>query len=243
MDLRFPGECPVCRSPFLTLARRRQTPQVGPVDVFHCMECQSLCSPFAPEHLNGPSLNHHRKVFDRNQAFTRAWLERVQEHWRPTRILDIGCGIGSLLYAAREQSGIDGLGYDLDAEACSYGKATYQLDLRGQAWSADEDTAGVDLISCIMVLEHIKWPRPLMQQLVRAAKKYNCPVYVSVPWFNRSSWSHLQEPYGPGNLLELPYVHVMHFAEQAFVDACKGMGARSFTRISGCSWPGYLFTA
>jgi SAM-dependent methyltransferase len=123
MDIRFPGECPVCRSPFLTLACRRQTPQVGAVDVYHCMECQSFCSPFAPEHLNGPSLNHHLKVFERNQGFTNVWLDRLQEHWRPTTILDIGCGIGSLLHAARERSGIAGIGFDLDAQACVHGKA------------------------------------------------------------------------------------------------------------------------
>jgi SAM-dependent methyltransferase len=243
MDIRFPGECPVCRSKFLSLACRRQTPQVGTVDVYHCMACQSFCSPYAPEHLNGPSLNHHLTVFERNQGFTQVWLERVQAHWRPTKILDIGCGIGSLLHAAREQQGIAGIGYDLDTESCEHGRQAFDLDLRGRAWSADEDTPAVDLITCIMVLEHIKWPRPLMLQLVRAAKRFNCPVYVSVPWFNRATWPHLHGPFGPGNFLELPYVHVTHFAEQAFVDACKGMGARDFTRVSGCSWPGYLFTA
>lgn len=242
MNIRFPGECPICRSKFLTLACRRRTAQAGDVDVYYCMECHSFCSPFAPEHLNGPTLNHHQRVFDRNFGFTRQWLERIQEHHRPSKILDIGCGIGSLLYAAREQQGIDGIGYDLDAEACAYGRQAFQLDLRGWTWTADEDTTGVDFITCIMVLEHIKWPRPLLTQMVRAAKKYACPAFVSVPWFNRNSWNHLHGPYGPGNLLEAPYVHVTHFAEQAFINVLQDMGAKSFTRIANCPWSGYLFT-
>lgn len=240
MDIRFPGECPICRSKFLALACRRQT-RGGVVDVFFCMECESFCSPFAPEHLNGPTLNHHRKVFERNLIYTEQWLQRIQEHHCPTKILDIGCGIGTLLYAAREQQGIDGIGYDLDSEACDYGRQSYNLDLRGQVWSADDNTPDIDLISCIMVLEHIKWPRPLMLQMVRAAKKHDCPAFVSVPWFNRNSWKHLHGPFDTGNLLEAPYVHVTHFAEQAFINALQGMGAKSFIRITNCPWPGYLF--
>lgn len=243
MNFKFPGECPVCRSKFVALVCRRQTEKAGMIDVFYCMECHSLCSPFAPEHLNGPTLNHHLRVFDRNLDFTQQWLVRIQEHWLPNKILDIGCGIGSLLYAVREQQGIDGIGYDLDVEACAYGQQTFQLDLRGQSWSANEDTPDVDLISCIMVLEHIKWPRPLLLQMVRAAKKYCCPVFVSVPWFNRNVWSHLHGPFGPGNLLEAPWIHVTHFAEQAFIDTVTSMGGGDFVRISGCPWPGYIFRA
>jgi SAM-dependent methyltransferase len=240
-SLRIPAECPVCRSSLLTLARRLLTQAAGEVDLFYCMDCESVTSPFAPEHLNGPTLNHHLKVFDRNQEYSLRWLNALkQEGVCPRQMVDVGCGIGSLLHAARAAEGIEGTGYDLDEQACEHGRSHFGLDLRGEAWHAESDPHKVDLIACIMVLEHIKWPRPLLRQLILAGRRHQCPIYVSVPWFNRHSWKDLDNPFAPGSLLDAPWVHVTNFSELAFQRVCSSLGAVRMKRVSAIPWPGYL---
>jgi SAM-dependent methyltransferase len=242
MRLQFPGECPVCRSTLLTLARRLETPRAGEVDLFYCMECESLCSPFAPTRLNGPTLNHHKRVFDRNQAFTDTFLGILRAMLplqRSKRVLDVGCGIGSFLHGL-SRHGIPGVGYDLDEEACAYGRATYGLDLRGEVWTHASGAESVQLITCIMVLEHLTWPRPLLFELIKGARRHACPAFISVPWFNRSWWHHLNAPLEPDSPLAQPWVHVTHFSEKGFVMACQGMGASRVERLTGGPWPGYL---
>ena len=130
MDLRFPGECVVCKSPNVALTRRIPTSRKMDVDLFYCMDCESFFSPFAPVHFNGPTLNHHRKVFDRNIGFTQTWFSAISSFLDSSPyVVDIGCGIGSLLFGLREQ-GIRGVGYDLDREATEFVFKEYHLDLR-----------------------------------------------------------------------------------------------------------------
>lgn len=240
MTLKFPAECPVCKSRHIALAKRIDSERGGATDVYYCMECESFCSPFAAEHLNGPTLNHHLRVRERNVGYTQTLFEKLAETCRPRRVLDVGCGIGTLLHAAREAHGIDGVGFDLDEAACAYGRENFQLDLRGQAWTPEADVPPIELITCIMVLEHIKWPRPVINDLLKGARKYGCPVFVSVPWFNRAWWKFLTQPVEPGSPLYEPWVHVTHFSEQGFVKVCRQLGATSVVRLGGIAWPGYL---
>ena len=239
MTVRLPAECPVCQSPYMALARRIKTARAGEVDLFYCMECESFCSPFAPE-INGPTLNHHKQVFERNQEFTTRFMAAVLTHIKPRHIVDVGSGIGSFLYAVREQYHIDGVGFDLDIEACNYGRERYGLDLRGEAWTSKTSVGNVDLITCIMVLEHLKWPRPLLAELIESARRHKCHLFVSVPWFNRTWWKHLQDPLASGSPIEAPWVHVTHFSELGFVKVCQALGAKDLQRVSGVPWPGYL---
>lgn len=236
---KYLKECPVCKSAFISLAKQIPTERAGDIDLFYCMECESFCSPFAPEHLNGPTLNHHLKVFERNQEFTYRWLQNIKDHINPRKILDIGCGIGSLLNAANRQ-GINGIGFDVDAEAAEYGRTNFGLNLKGEVWSSAYDAEGVDLITCIMVLEHIKWPRPLFRELILGARKYNSMVYISVPWFNRSEWKHLLAPNDADSLLNAPYVHVTHFSDIGFIKLCNDLGVKSYYKISSAPWAGFL---
>lgn len=240
---RLPAECPVCRSDLMTMARRIVTERAGPVDLYYCMSCESFCSPYAPDHLNGPTLNHHLRVLERNIEFSRVFFPRLFEHVKPRRMVDIGCGIGTLLHAARTTFGIEGVGFDLDAEAVAHGAAHFGLDLRAQAWQADSVTSNVQLITCIMVLEHIKWPRPLLHQLLMGARRLACPVFISVPWFNRGNWVDLRDPLAEKSMLHAPWVHVTHFSETGFVKTCEELGARRTQRVSGHPWPGYLVWA
>jgi SAM-dependent methyltransferase len=239
----MPAECPVCRSDFVALARRIETRPAGAIDLYYCMACESFCSPYAPEHLVGPTLNHHLSVLDRNIEFTQVFLPRIFEHLRPRRIVDVGCGIGTLLHAAHMLFDIAGVGFDLDAEAIAHGVQRFGLDLRAQAWTADSVTSDVDLITCIMVLEHVKWPRPLLNELMSGARRLGCPFFVSVPWLNRNSWPDLRDTTQPSSKFHQPWVHVTHFSETGFSQVCKELGATRLQRVSGHPWPGYLVWA
>jgi len=227
----------------MALARQIKTSRAGNVDLFYCLDCESFCSPFAPDNLNGPTLNHHLRVLDRNIEFSRIFIPRLFEHIKPKRIIDVGCGIGTLLHSARIMFNIEGVGFDLDAEACSHGKERFALDLRAEPWSTSAHVVDVDLILCVMVLEHLKWPRPLLFELISGAKKNSCPLFVAVPWFNRAMWKDLLDPTAQSSMLAQPWVHVTHFSESGFMNTCREMGAKKMIRISGHPWPGYLIWA
>jgi SAM-dependent methyltransferase len=213
------------------------------VDLFYCMDCESFFSPFAPVHFNGPTLNHHRKVFDRNIGFTQTWFSAISSFLDSSPyVVDIGCGIGSLLFGLREQ-GIRGVGYDLDREATEFGFKEYHLDLRGEAWTSESNPyTRVDLITCIMVLEHIPWPRPLLYEIIKGAQKHNCPAYISVPWFNKDSWKHLHLPVDEKSPFYDPWIHVTHFSDKGFELACRGLGITKLKKITSIPWAGYFIS-
>jgi len=235
-----PDECPVCRSPYLSLFDVQQTPRGADVDVFFCMECESLSSPFSKPNPVQSSLDWHRSVYERNSRFSNAFLDIVvQKFGRPRGILDIGSGIGTLLKAAAERS-ISGVGYDLDTVSCQYGRAEFGLDLRGEEWSHGSGVGDVELIACIMVLEHIHYPRALMNGLMKEAIAKRCPIFVSVPFVEKTWWPHLlSDNRSEGHPFHYPHVHVTHFSRKGMKAAFTQMGARHFIETEqGFPWPG-----
>lgn len=124
---------------------------------------------------------------------------------RPGRMLDIGCGKGHFLAAARE-AGWDVRGVDLSAEAVDYARRTYGLDVRvGDVADLDLDER-FDAVTLWHVLEHVADPGDLIERS-RSLLGPGGRLVISVP--NAASlqarlagvhWLHLDIPR-----------HVFHF--------------------------------
>jgi 2-polyprenyl-3-methyl-5-hydroxy-6-metoxy-1,4-benzoquinol methylase len=213
----------------------------GSVDLYYCMECESFSSPFAPT-IASPhtQVNWHKSVLERNLAWSADLLSQLKEIGVRGPIVDVGCGIGSLLLAARN-FGMSGVGYDLDVPACQYGREQFDLDLRGENWSL-ETSPDFELISCISVLEHIHQPRDLIAQMIHAAKERKATVFLSVPFLNRDWWRFLHTDSGTsGHVFEYPHVHVTHFSHKGMETVCRQFGASSLEMVRVArGWVGFL---
>ncbi len=234
--------CPVCESPHMLWVRDLDDGEKRPlVDLYFCVACRSASSPWAEPVPSHSALGWHLSVTERN---TRYALDLFRDLGlaRPV-VLDIGCGNGTLLDAARSLGG-GGVGFDIDDKSCAHGRAR-GLDLRADMWRLETPLPAVNLITCIMVLEHMHQPRALLGELITAARRQACPLFVSVPFLTPQWWRYLNEPVGADfHPFAQPRVHVTHFSSEGFEIAARHFGATQVTPLlHRVGWPGYLLTA
>ncbi|MCB9770994.1 MAG: class I SAM-dependent methyltransferase [Candidatus Omnitrophica bacterium] len=96
--------------------------------------------------------------------------------------VDIGCGSGELLYAAKKR-GWKTLGYEIDPQEITLAKDVFGLDVR--RGYLDEDNAATmlkdaDVVSFFSVLEHVPAPSKLLN-LVKKYGKKNVAVVLELP--------------------------------------------------------------
>lgn len=230
------ARCPICESDRTRLnGQYLQGKEI--VDLFFCAECESFSSPYAKPRPVGNSTDWHLRVRERNQGYARILFAKLGMEG-PT-VLDIGCGIGTVIETATSQGG-GGTGYELNRACVEYGRSR-GLDLHCATWSLDTPVTPPTLITCIMVLEHLHQPRPLLHDLIRAGHRYKAPVFISVPWFDRRWWPYLATPVTSSvfHPLAEPGVHVSHFSRTAFERVARSFGAGPMRMIKGAGWTGY----
>jgi FkbM family methyltransferase len=240
--ISMPEKCVVCNSPYVSFVKKLPNKQNQDVDLFYCMECESFFSPFSVPNKVSSQLEWHKSILDRNLRWATDLLTNIQQKTSiDGPIIDIGCGIGSLLLAAK-QIGLEGIGFDIDEESCIYGSTKYNLKLIGTHWER-KNSPQCGLITCISVLEHIHYPRPLIKDLVNVAKENMCSLYISVPFLNRDWWKFLlTDNLTQGHIFEYPHVHITHFSSKGLETVCREFGAKSFEplKVAGGGWFGFL---
>lgn len=83
------------------------------------------------------------------------------------RLLDIGCGIGSFVYQARQQ-GMEAFGIDLSKERVEYGKQTFGFGddvLKAGQLKDHQFDHKFDVITMFDLIEHIPSPKDLLKEL------------------------------------------------------------------------------
>lgn len=237
--------CPVCTSPYTAYVRQvptRRTKQMIPL--YACLKCRSFWNPSGYDQSCPPKekvINWHTSVAERNITAGRALFTALDDRGvRPSAVLEIGCGSGSVLFAAKER-GMKTAGFDLNPHAVELGREQYGLDLRAEAWTANTYT-DFDLLLCISVLEHLDQPRTLLSEIAAACKRRGAAAYISVPTLDAPRWKYLLDP-SPA-LKGSPFfdndVHVVHFSSEGMLMALKALGAHSITRVSANIWNGFL---
>jgi 2-polyprenyl-3-methyl-5-hydroxy-6-metoxy-1,4-benzoquinol methylase len=108
------------------------------------------------------------------------YLSLVERHMDPGRLLDIGCGNGSLLAVARER-GWQISGYDVDGNST---KAVSERLGETNIFSGDflelDESQQYDAITLHQVLEHVKNPNEHLQKIRRLLADGGY-VFVAVP--------------------------------------------------------------
>lgn len=142
------------------------------LDVVSCVECDSVYTPYSPWYssahfyagfyLNDEELSPPEFINTRLEEIT-AEFSRFRKN---NRLLDIGCGAGNLLSAARK-NGWNAQGLDVSASAVKHvrdlGFEVYEGELQAAAFP----TAHFDVVTAAELLEHLIDPQPLLQEVAR----------------------------------------------------------------------------
>jgi 2-polyprenyl-3-methyl-5-hydroxy-6-metoxy-1,4-benzoquinol methylase len=101
------------------------------------------------------------------RAYFARKLDDLQRYVRGGRLLDVGCGAGFFLDAARVR-GYDVAGLDLSPVPAAYARDTLGLDVHvGSVYGYDAAPGSFDAITIFQTIEHDPHPAALCEQLYR----------------------------------------------------------------------------
>lgn len=243
------GECPVCAERLLLYVTCKRTIR-SKVDLplYFCMACKSFSCPsgfIEDDLIQKQSLEWHIAVTERNRAASLTLLRELKLLGvDPSRILDIGAGIGTFLRTAAD-NGIAVVGYDINPLTQPYAKTVNNLDVRAEYWTPETNCGNFDLMTCIMLMEHIETPRPLLRGMVEACVDQKAHLFVSVPFVDRSRWHfiHESDPKAAGNPFFDNDMHVTHYSPEAMEQILREFGMKKLSWIKRGLWHGILASA
>jgi 2-polyprenyl-3-methyl-5-hydroxy-6-metoxy-1,4-benzoquinol methylase len=181
-----------------------------PFRVAHCDACRlDVTIPAPPESNIGKY--YPQAYYGSGRRFTGAveWLldglhnyraHQIEQHQKPGKVLDIGCGRGLLLNKLR-QRGWTPLGMELSDNAADYARNRLGLPVLTQPLEEIHFPENeFDLVILWHVLEHVQSPRDMVREVARILKPGGT-LLVAVPNFgsweavwSRSHWFHLDVP-------------------------------------------------
>ena len=141
-------------------------------EVVTCAKCDSVYTPYSPWYSSASFYSGFYLSEEELSPpeFVNTRLEEITAEFSPfrknNRLLDIGCGAGNLLAAARK-SGWDGQGLDVSPSAVKHvrglGFEVYEGELQDAAFPSQH----FDVVTAAELLEHLIDPRPLLQEVAR----------------------------------------------------------------------------
>jgi SAM-dependent methyltransferase len=142
------------------------------LDVVSCNECNSVYTPYSPWYSSAFFYSGFYLSEDELSPpeFVNARLEEITAEFssyrQGNRLLDIGCGAGNLLAAARK-NGWNAQGLDVSASAVKHvrdlGFQVYEGELHDAAFPSQH----FDVVTAAELLEHLIDPKPLLQEVAR----------------------------------------------------------------------------
>ena len=134
-----------------------------------CRACGTLyaqCKTLRPRRYNG---YYH----DENLSIPDFIMRRLDEifrgfsaHRRSNRLLDIGCGAGSLLEAAR-RAGWDAEGVEISIRAVDHVRGAGLKVFHGELAEAEYPDGHFDVVTASEILEHVPDPRAMLAEIAR----------------------------------------------------------------------------
>lgn len=240
------SECPVCGKRYMTYLTRKKTIRTKrDLPLYACLWCQSFSNPSGyveDEAQLRKALEWHKNVAERNETASHNLFKVLQaKDVKFSRILEIGSGTGTLLKVAKEY-GATGIGYEVNPLTQPYAKDVNDVDVRAELWNKSTPTGPFDLLVCIMVLEHIDTPRPLIKDMVEACLDNNAALFISVPFVDRNRWHFLHDP--DPRSKNSPFfdqdVHVTHYSRIGMEIVLKEFGMTSIDWVNQGLWHGIL---
>ena len=142
---------------------------------------------------------------------------------------DVGHGAGWMMSAARD-FGVAHYGFEVNPYCHEF--ATKTLHLSCHLGMFDEShSEKYDLITSIMVFEHLEEPRGLFDLMSRRLN-VDGAIYICVPFLHRKNWKYLWSARNtPGAAPPDPFydndVHITHFSIKGLKRLGRSLGART----------------
>jgi 2-polyprenyl-3-methyl-5-hydroxy-6-metoxy-1,4-benzoquinol methylase len=151
---------------------------------------------------------------------------------RPGRMLDVGCGTGQVLVAARDR-GWDVRGVEPLADASNEARERHGLDVQTATLEKAELPDGTfDVVCGFHVLEHMPDTRAFLVEMARHLRPRGCLV-LEVPNYD----SAIRRHHGVNWSALRPLEHLVHFTADSLGNAVFMAGLEP-VRVTTASWVG-----
>lgn len=206
-----------------------------------CQMCGSAHFQHPPR--EGSTIGWHQRVYERNTSWSIGLFEALSAHLVVSGVVDIGCGIGTWLNHCKSR-GVKTIGFDTSATCIDYGRKEFELNLRCEYFTKDNKyalDAGVNLVTCIMVMEHLSSPKALAYEISEFCKKSGSMAYVSVPFFNEKKHIDFDSESLAYSVFNDVGAHVSYFTDCGMELMFSSLGLSLVEKIRCGGWRGFLF--
>ncbi|HLM23680.1 MAG TPA: class I SAM-dependent methyltransferase, partial [Pyrinomonadaceae bacterium] len=139
--------------------------------IVSCRNCLTVYTPYSPWYS---SELYYESYYPEESlsppAFVQTRLEEITAEFSPyrqnNRLLDIGCGAGNLLLAARK-NGWEGQGLDVSPGAVKHVRGLGFEVFQGELQQARFPSQHFDVITAAELVEHLFEPRLVLQEVAR----------------------------------------------------------------------------
>ena len=141
------------------------------LDLVSCRKCLTLYTPYSPWYSSEYYYDtYYPEASLSPPAFVQTRLEEITAEFAPhrktNRLLDIGCGAGNLLQAARK-NGWNAQGLDVSPSAIKHVRQLGFEVFQGELQNAGLPAQQFDVITAAEILEHLSDPRLLLLEVSR----------------------------------------------------------------------------
>ncbi|HET9479399.1 MAG TPA: class I SAM-dependent methyltransferase [Pyrinomonadaceae bacterium] len=142
------------------------------LEIVRCRRCRTIYTPYSPWYSSSYFyLGYYLKPEEIDApVFVKKRLEEITAEFAPYRetnhLLDLGCGAGSLLEAARNH-GWHAQGVDVSSQAARHVREQGFEVFEGELHEAAFPSAHFDVVTAAELLEHIFEPRALLEEVAR----------------------------------------------------------------------------
>lgn len=246
--IHLDGPCPVCHGRLTAAAADFPlgAPYSGQYStLFHCISCGS--AHFRHEPADSSSVSWHKKVMSRNLDWSSHLERALLSQCNFSSVIDIGCGIGTWMHYL-DRKGYRVFGFEPGHKAAAFGSSSFSLNICAGYFTeakASELCGKFDLVTCIMVLEHLRDPRALISEISNYCIKADAMAFVSVPFYYGSTHLGAVSSSKAVNVFNSTSAHVTYFSETGMKLAFSehGLISSSHKKITPRSrnWSGFVF--
>jgi len=159
------------------------------LEIVSCRKCSSVYTPYSPWYSSELYYeSYYPEASLSPPAFIQTRLEEITAEFAPyrqtNRLLDIGCGAGNLLLAARK-NGWTGHGLDVSENSVKHVRSLGFEVFQGELQNAQFPAQHFDVITAAEILEHLSEPRVLLAEVARLLRPGGLFITDNVLWSGR----------------------------------------------------------
>ena len=141
------------------------------LNILSCRKCATVYTPYTPWYSSEYYyVSYYPEASLSPPPFVQTRLEEITAEFAPyrqtNRLLDIGCGAGNLMLAARK-NGWEAYGLDVSENAVNHVRSLGFDVYQGELQTAQLPSQHFDVITAAEILEHLSEPRALVEEVAR----------------------------------------------------------------------------